>query len=105
MKIKIPNPFVRRVRVSFFRAEALCSYRKQNTRISFVAWYDAFDRDAALSGLKKECLKRATNYVLHRHYGAKPMKDTFPIPFWKLAYWWPPAVPHYMIKNGFTKGN
>lgn len=95
MKLRFPNPFVRRVRVSYYRAEALCSYRKQNTRISFVAWYDAFDRDAALVGLKKERLKRSVNTKVHRHYGVSPRKDTFPIPFYRLAY--------YMLKHGFSQ--
>lgn len=105
MKIRFPNPFVRRVRVSYYRAEALCSYRKGNTRISFVAWYDAFDRDAALAGLKQERLKRSVNTKLHRHYGVSLRKDTVPIPFYRLAYWWPPAVPYYMLKRGFSCGS
>lgn len=103
MKIRIPNPFVRRVPVRYWHAEATISKRHKNFIETKQAYFDAATEKAAGVGLRKIILSE--NAKIIRAQGVKIHTDYYTIPFWAAAFWFPWLTQKYMEKKGYIRAS
>lgn len=99
--MKIPNPFVRRVRVRYWHAEAIVKKRYRDFIDTKLVYFDSVSQEAAAKGLRKIILSQG--YRPRRFEPVVQRITTFPIPIWRLAYWFPWLTQKYMEKKGFAR--
>jgi hypothetical protein len=99
--MKIPNPFVRRVPIRYWHAEAIVKKRHRDFIDTKYVYFDSVSQEAAAKGLRKIILSQG--YRPRRFEPVVQRVTTFAIPFWRLAYWLPWLTQKYMEKKGFAR--